>query len=231
MLRDFKEAWRSVLANPGVTLVVITTLAVAIGANTALFSVLNGVLLRPLPYADPDELVVLWETNPSQRIEESQLSTGNYYDFRRRVDAFDGQLAAYRYEGNTLTGVDRPERLETVLVSPILFETLGVDAALGRTFRPSEEVPGNERLALISHSWWERRFGADPDIVDTTISLDSEPYTVVGVMPEGFEFPAGDPDVELWRPLTLDTAQSLEGLISSASVPTLCRMAPRSISA
>lgn len=210
MLRDFKEAWRSVLANPGVTLVVVATLALAIGANTALFSVLNGVLLRPLPYADPDELVILWETNPAQRIEESQLSTGNYYDFRQRTEAFDGELAAYRYEGNTLTGVDRPERLDTVLVSPILFQTLGVDAHLGRTFRPGEEAPGNEKLVLISHSWWERGFGADPDIVDSTISLDSEPYTIVGVMPEGFEFPAGDPEVEVWMPLTLDTAQSLD---------------------
>jgi len=210
MLRDLKEAFRAVLGNPGVTFVVTATLALAIGANTALFSVLNGVLLRPLPYPDPDALVMLWETNPSQNITESTVSTGNYRDFRERAGAFDGLLAAYRYEGNTLTGVDRPERLETVLVSPILFRTLGVDAAVGRTFLPAEETRGNEKLAVISNAWWQRRFGGDEAIVDDTISLDGEPYTVVGVMPEGFEFPAGDPGVEVWLPLTLDEGAQLD---------------------
>jgi len=210
MLRDFKEAFRSVLGNPGLAFVVVATLALAIGANTALFSVLNGVLLRPLPYPDPNELVVLWGVNPEQNIEQSQLSTGDYRDYRQRAEAFGGMLAAYRYEGNTLTGVDRPEFLESVLVSPVLFETLGVDAHLGRTLLPSEETPGNEKLVVISHAFWTRRFGADPDIVESTISLDSEPYTVVGIMPEGFEFPAGEPNVELWLPLTLSEQVQLD---------------------
>ena len=210
MLRDFKEAFRSVSGNPGVAFVVVATLALAIGANTALFSVLNGVLLRPLPYPDPDELVVLWGTNPSQNIEQSQLSRGDYRDFRDRAEAFGGMLAAYRYEGNTLTGVDRPEHLESVLVSPVLFETLGVDAHLGRTFLPAEETPGNEKLLVLSHAFWTRRFGADPNMVETTISLDSEPYTIVGIMPEGFEFPAGEPEVELWLPLTLSEEVELD---------------------
>jgi putative ABC transport system permease protein len=210
MLRDLKEALRSVLGNPGMAFVVVATLALAIGANTALFSVLNGVLLRPLPYPDPDELVVLWATNPSQNISQSQLSTGDYRDFRNRAESFGGMLAAYRHEGNTLTGVDRPERLESVLVSPVLFEALGVDAHLGRTFRPSEETPGNEKLVVLGHAFWTRRLGADPDIVESTISLDSEPYTVVGIMPEGFEFPAGEPEVELWLPLTLSEQAELD---------------------
>lgn len=210
MLRDFKEAFRSVIGNPGVAFVVISTLALAIGANTALFSVLNGVLLRPLPYPDPDDLVILWGANPSQNIAQAQLSTGDYRDFRSRAESFGGLLAAYRHEGNTLTGVDRPERLESVLVSPHLFQTLGVDAHLGRTFQPSEETPGNEKLVVLSHAFWARRFGADPDLVESTISLDSEPYTVVGIMPEGFEFPAGEPEVELWLPLTLSEQAQLD---------------------
>ncbi len=210
MLRDFKEAFRSVIGNPGVAFVVISTLALAIGANTALFSVLNGVLLRPLPYPDPDDLVILWGANPSQNIAQAQLSTGDYRDFRGRAESFGGLLAAYRHEGNTLTGVDRPERLESVLVSPHLFQTLGVDAHLGRTFRPSEETPGNEKLVVLSHAFWARRFGADPDLVESTISLDSEPYAVVGIMPEGFEFPAGEPEVELWLPLTLSEQAQLD---------------------
>ena len=204
MIRDLKEALRSIRTNPGVAFIVIATLALAIGANTALFSVLNSVLLRPLPYPDPDELVVVWENNPSQGIDESEISRGNYTDFRGRSESFGGNLAAFRYEGNTLTGIDRPERLETVLVSPVLFQTLEVDAHLGRTFVPSEEEPGNEKLVVLSYNSWVRRFGAEPEIVEQTISLDSEPYTVIGVMPEGFEFPAGDPDVEVWLPLTLN---------------------------
>ena len=210
MLRDFKEAFRSVWANPGVTFVVVATLALAIGANTALFSVLNGVLLRPLPYPNGDELVVLWEDNDQQGIVDSQVSTGNYRDFRERSKAFGGMLAAYRYQGNTLTGIDRPERLDTVRVSPILFPTLEVDAQLGRVFTPAEETPGNEKLIIISYSSWERRFGSDPGIVETSILLDSEPYTIVGIMPEGFEFPAGDPDVEIWMPLTLSEQAQLD---------------------
>jgi len=203
MLRDLKEAARSVRSNPGVAFVVIATLALAIGANTALFSVLNGVLLRPLPYSNPNELVVLWENNLEQGIVDSPTSTGNYRDFRSIAEAFDGMLGAYRYLGNTLTGVDRPERLDTVRVSPVVFQTLGVDAHLGRTFTPAEEALGNEKLIVLSYASWERRFGADPEIIETSISLDSEPYTIIGVMPEGFEFPAGDSQVEIWLPLTL----------------------------
>ena len=210
MLRDFKEAFRSLWANPGVTFVVVATLALAIGANTALFSVLNGVLLRPLPYPNGDELVVLWADNDQQGIVDSQVSTGDYRDFRERSEAFAGKLAAYRYQGNTLTGIDRPERLDTVRVSPVLFPTLEVDAHLGRVFTPAEETLGNEKLIIISYSSWERRFGSDPDIIETSILLDSEPYTIVGIMPEGFEFPAGDPDVEIWMPLTLSEQAQLD---------------------
>ena len=210
MMRDFKEAIRSVIATPGPTFVVVATLGLAIGANTALFSVLNGVLLRPLGYKNPDELVMLWEDNKEQAIEQSQTSTGNYRDFRDRAESFGGLLAAYRYEGNTLTGVDRPERLDTVLASPLLFQVLGVEAYMGRTLRPEEETPGNEKLIVLSHASWTRRFGSDPEIIESSILLDSEPYTVVGVMPEGFVFPPDNPDVEIWMPLTLSNQAQLD---------------------
>ena len=210
MIRDLREAFRSVVANPGPTFVVVATLALAIGANTALFSVLNGVLLRPLGYPNPGELVMLRENNQQQGIEESQVSTGNYLDFRQRSETFGGKLAIYRYLGSTLTGIDRPERIDSVLVSPVLFQTLGVEAELGRTFRAEEETPGNKKLIILSHASWVRRFGADPDIIETSILLDSEPYTIVGVMPEGFEFPAGDAGVEIWLPLTLSAQAQMD---------------------
>jgi len=210
MLRDLREAFRAVRSRPGVTIVVVATLALAIGANTALFSVLNGVLLRPLPYPRSDELVIVWERNETQGIEESEASTGNYRDWREQASAFDGKLAAYRRQGNTLTGLDRPERIDTVLVSPTVFSVLGVEARLGRTFAPAEETPGNEKLLLLGHEAWERRFGADPDIVASRVLMDSEPYTVVGVMPEGFEFPPGEPEVEAWLPLTLSEQAQMD---------------------
>ncbi len=210
MLRDLKEGFRSVVSRPGPAVVVIATLALAIGANTSLFSVLNGVLLRPLGYPDPEELVILWGENREQNIEGAQLSTADYVDYRERARAFDGSIAAYRYLGFTLTGVDRPERLATVQVSPVLFQLLGVDAQLGRTFVEADETPGNEHLLILSNAFWVRHFGSDPAIIESSVLLDGEPATVIGVMPEGFTFPAEDPGVEVWSPLTLSEAAQME---------------------
>ena len=203
MLRDLREALRSVIATPGPTIVIIVTLALAIGANTAIFSVLNAVLLRPLGYPEPDRLVMLWAENTRQDIERSEVSTADYLDWRERSESFGGMIAAYRHLGFTLTGIDQPERLDSVQASPVLFRLLGVDPELGRVFSEADETPGNEHLVILSHAAWTRRFGNDRSIIERTIELDAEPYTVVGVMPEGFEFPPGEPDVEIWSPLTL----------------------------
>jgi putative ABC transport system permease protein len=210
MLRDLKEGFRSVLSRPGPAAVVVATLALAIGANTSLFSVLNGVLLRPLGYPDPEELVILWGENREQNIEGAQLSTADFVDYRERARSFDGAIAGYRYLGFTLTGIDRPERLTTVQVSPGLFRLLGVEAERGRTFVEADETPGNERLIILSHAFWVRYFGSDPAVVESTFLLDGEPATVVGIMPEGFTFPAEDPGVEVWSPLTLSEAARME---------------------
>jgi putative ABC transport system permease protein len=210
MIRDLKEGLRSVASNPGPAAVVIATLALAIGANTSLFSVLNGVLLRPLGYPDPEELVILWGENRERNIEGAQLSTADFVDIRERARSFDGSIAAYRYLGFTLTGIDRPERLTTVQVAVGLFQLLGVDAELGRTFVEADETPGNERLIILSNAFWVRYFGSDPAIIDSTVLLDGEPATVIGVMPEGFTFPAEDPGVEVWSPLTLSEAARME---------------------
>lgn len=200
---DLKHAFRSLAVRPGMTAVIVVTLAVAIGAITAMFSVLNGVILRPLDYPEPEELVILWETNPQQDVEEGLTSGATYLDWRERTRTLEA-IALFHYRGFTLTEAQEPVRITSLEVSPSLFGVLGVGALHGRTFLPEEEQPGNERLVILSHASWTTRFGSDPQIIDRSISLDGEPYTVVGVMPPGFTFPADDPQVEMWSPLTLD---------------------------
>jgi len=208
-MTHLKQTLRSLALRPGFTALVVGTLAVAIGANSAIFSVLNGVVLKPLPYAEPQELLMVWESNPSQGLEQSATSAATFVDWRERSDAFES-MAAYRYRGYTLTLDGVPRRVASVEASPALFDLLGVRPALGRTFTAEEEARGNERLVILSHGAWENRFGADPSVLGSAIPLDGEPHTVVGVMPRGFTFPPGDTDVEVWSPLTLD----LENLLS-----------------
>ena len=208
-MTHLKQTIRSLALRPGFTVLVVGTLAVAIGANSAIFSVLNGVVLQPLPYDEPDELLMVWESNPSQGLEQSTTSAATFVDWRERSDAFES-MAAYRYRGYTLTLDGVPQRIASVEASPALFSLLGVNPMLGRSFTPEEEARGNERLVILSNGAWQNRFGADPSVLGSAIPLDGEPHTVVGVMPPGFAFPPGATDVEVWSPLTLD----LENLLS-----------------
>jgi putative ABC transport system permease protein len=203
MVRDLRHALRSVKSRPGPAAIVVLTLAIAIGVNTAIFSVVHGVLIRPLAYDSPERLVTIWENNREQGQEEVQTSTTTYVDWRTRTKTLES-VAVYQYVGYTLTGDGDPVRVPSVRVSPALFRVLGVDPLLGRTLIQEDEVPGNERLVVLSHGAWSRHFGQDPGIVGRTVEFDGDGYTVVGVMPSGFEFPAGDPSVEAWSPLTLD---------------------------
>ena len=209
MGRDLRHAFRSIRSRPALAGIVVLTLAIAIGVNTAIFSVVHGVLLRPLAYDSPERLVTIWENNREQGQEEVQTSTTTYVDWRTRSQTLES-IAVYQYVGFTLTGDGDPVRVPSVRVSPDLFRVLGVDPLLGRTLIKEDEVPGNERLVVLSHGAWSRHFGQDPRIVGRTVEFDGDGYTVVGVMPSGFEFPAGDPAVEAWSPLTLDP----EALIS-----------------
>jgi putative ABC transport system permease protein len=204
-----KQIVRALLLTPGFTVTVLATLAISIGANSAIFSVLNGVVLKPLPYDDSDELVMVWEANPSQGLNQEPTSGATFADWREQASSFES-LAAYSNRGFTLMLDDVPVRIASVQVTPSLFDVLQVAPALGRTFLPEEEAPGNERLVILSDGSWRNRFGADAGIVGRTIPLDGEPYLVVGVMPRGFAFPVGDAEVEAWSPLTL----SLENLPS-----------------
>ena len=207
MTRDLREALRLMRAGPGFAAVIVLTLALGIGVTSTIFSVLNGVLLRPLQYARPGELVVLWESNQQLGQPQEEVSGATYLDWRARSKSL-ANIGAYRYRGFTLTGAGSAtgaaERVASVDVSPALFTVLGISAQLGRTFSPEEERPGHERLAVLGHGAWLRRFGGDRGVVGRTMLLDGVPYEIVGVMPASFQFPPGDPAVEVWSPLTFD---------------------------
>ncbi|HEX5216272.1 MAG TPA: ABC transporter permease [Vicinamibacterales bacterium] len=205
MLRDLRESARALRAAPGFAAVVMLTLALAIGVSTTLFSVLHGVLLRPLPYVDPDRLVVVWENNPALKQDRSEVSGATYLDWRERTRGF-ASIGAYRYRGFTLMADGRPERIMSVDVSPAMFRVLAVPPALGRTFLDAEETPGNGLPIVLSDGTWRRRFGGDRAVIGKTMLLDGKPYEIVGVMPREFQFPVGDTDVEVWSALTLDAS-------------------------
>src|SRR6185503_16020500 len=203
MRADLREAIRGFWADPGFSLVVVLTLALAIGMNSAIFSVLSGVLLRPLDYADPGRLVVLWESNPLAGQPQSETSAATYLDWRGRSHTIQG-LGAFRHRGFTLRIDGESEHIASVEASPAIFRVLGVSPIVGRVFTDEEEQPGHERLAILSYGAWQRRFAGRSDAVGRTLELDGQPYEVVGVMPKTFQLPARDREVEVWSPLTLD---------------------------
>jgi putative ABC transport system permease protein len=188
LLQDIRYGARVLAKSPGFTAVAVLTLALGIGANTAIFSVVNAVLLRPLPYREADRLMMLFITNSRAEFEWALPATG-YLSLKRENRVFEG-FAALSNKGwpANLTGGGEPERLQGFQVSADLFRVLGVEAAEGRTFLEEEDRPGNNRVVVISHELWRRRFGGAPDTVGKTITLNGEPHTVVGVMPPDFRF-------------------------------------------
>jgi putative ABC transport system permease protein len=203
LLQDLRYAARMLKKNPGFTAVAVIALALGIGANTAIFSVVNTVLLRPLPYKDPEQLVMVWEDASKHGYPQDTPAAANYVDWRDQNSVFSG-MAAIADANFNLTNAGDPERLKGRRVSTNLFPLLGVDAQLGRVFSSAEDQPGSQHVALLSYRLWQRRFGDDPNIVGKTLTLNDEPYTVVGVMPARFQFP--EKDDELWVPIAL-TAQ------------------------
>jgi len=190
--------------NPGATLVAVIALAFGIGANSAIFSVVNAVLLRPLRYKDPERLVVIWETKLSKGILQERVSPPDYRDWLEQSRAFD-QIGALRSQPSVLTGGALPERVETALISPGVFDLLGVKAAQGRAFLPDESQPGHNRVAVLSHGLWQRRFGGDSSVLGKSITVDGNSYTIVGIAPPDFRLL--DTPSELWMPYTLDNKE------------------------
>jgi putative ABC transport system permease protein len=185
MWQDVRFGVRMLLKKPVFTAIAVLALALGAGANTAIFSVVNGVLLRPLPYKDPDKLVRLGEW--SKQVPGMSISYPNFKDWRERNRVFDG-LAATQFDSYNLTGGDEPERLQGRNVSYNFFDVLGVVPAVGRSFRADEDRAGAPRVAVISHGLWQRRFGGDRKIVGKAVALNGESYTVVGVLPQDYRF-------------------------------------------
>ncbi len=197
ILKDIRYALRTLLKQPGFTLIAIVTLALGIAANTAIFSVVNAVLLRPLPYPEPEQLVMTWENHQALGGPEQEwLSPAGFDDWRTQNNVFS-HLSAVVGWGPTLTWQDESEQLVGAVVSHDMFSLLGVSPYIGRGFMPEEDQPGAERVVVLSHSLWQRLFGSNTDTSSKTVLLSGEQYTVVGVMPAGFKLPI-IPNSELW---------------------------------
>jgi putative ABC transport system permease protein len=194
---DLREAFRTLVRQPGFSAVVIVTLGLGIGAVTVMFATLWGVVLRPLPFPEPKRLV--WVEAVTDRGSPNSLSALDYQDYREAADAFSSTATQYVFRpGVVITGREEPERATSCIVTGSLFETLGVRPARGRSFLPDEETEGGPGAVVISHGFWQRRFGGEEGALGATINVDGVPSEVVGVMPEGFDYPAG---VDVWLPM------------------------------
>ncbi len=192
------QTLRSLLKNPGFTAAVLVTLALAIGANTAIFSVINAVLLRPLPYPDPERLMMIWTHNPLQGFDKDVATYPNFDDWRRSSRAFE-RISGYAGPSFTLTGRGDPAQIRGAVVTPEFFETMGVRPAIGRGFTAADGASGAGLTVIVSHGFWLTRLGGDPAATEKTITLNGSSYEVVGVMPEPFAHPQ---DAEIWTPMT-----------------------------
>jgi len=195
--QDLRYAVRVLFKSRGLTTIALLTLALGIGVNSAIFSVVNAIVLRPLPYPNSEQLMVIWGNLHKTGLEEIEISALEFKDFQEQCQAFD-QIAAYTTQGLNLTGVDQPERLRGAAISANLFPTLGIQPRVGRNFAAEEDRYGNDTRVILSHSLWQRRFAGDPSVVNKTIQLDGRTVVIVGVMPADFHFP--DRDTEAWIP-------------------------------
>jgi putative ABC transport system permease protein len=201
LIQDLRYAVRMLVAQPGASLIALLTLALGIGANTAIFSAVNAVLLRPLPYNDPDRLVMVWEKRATEGVFNNVVAPADYIDWARMNAVFESTAAVWSVTTD-LTGSGEPARLFTGLVSPPFFDVLGIRPALGRSFRSEERMPGQQRVAMLGHALWQNRFGSDANVIGRTISLNGVPYEIVGVLAATFEYP--DSAIEIWTPLALE---------------------------
>ncbi|HEU4768063.1 MAG TPA: ABC transporter permease, partial [Pyrinomonadaceae bacterium] len=206
LLRDVRYGFRSLLKRPGFTAIALIALALGIGANTAIFSLVNAVVLQPLPYAEPDRLVWAWGKFPGGN--RASVAPLDYLDFRAQNKTFE-QLAA-SFSGSVpvnLTGGGEPERLSAGAVTGNYFQTFGITPAIGRGFSLDNERPGNDQVTILSHALWQKRFGGKPEIVNQRITLDGKSFEVIGVMGEEVVFPQR---AELWVPINFDANPDLK---------------------
>ncbi len=184
--REFRHALRNLRQSPGFTLVTVATLALGIGANVAIFTVAKSVLLDPLPYPEPERVMVIQESNPSAGFPRFSVSPLDYLDFHDRNQTFEA-MAAVSGASFALTGGDQPQRLRGVRVTGEYFDVYGIRPVLGKVITPENDTVGAERVVVLGHGFWQRRFGGDPAILDRLLTLDGESYRVIGVLPEGIQ--------------------------------------------
>jgi hypothetical protein len=214
-VHDARYAVRSFAANPGAGLVAVLSLAIGIGANTAIFSVASALLLRPLPYKDAERQVILWNTSPGLGITEDWFSTAQYFDIRNGQQSF-GQVAIAIGANANLTGDGEPERVGTIRVSSNLLRMLGAQPLAGQFFGPEDDVPGRTGKAVLGYGTWMRRYGGDRNVIGRTLTLNGQPYEIVGVLPRSFSLPlevmptlgvVADAELVLPLPLPADAPQ------------------------
>jgi putative ABC transport system permease protein len=206
LVHDIRIALRVMLKRPAATILVAITLALGIGANAAVFGIIDALVLRPFTLPDVDRIVLVSETAPDERYTQETVSPANFLDWRKQADVFE-HLAAFAWWDVNLIARGEPMRAQGMFVSTDFFDTVGIRPALGRAFTAEEGTPGHDRRVVLSDGLWRRRFGADPSIVGQAITLDGQPYDVVGVTPHGFDFPVG---TEIWAPLAFDAKTAAE---------------------
>lgn len=212
--QDLRQAARSCRRNPAFAAAVVLTLALGIGANTAIFTICNAILLKPFPYRDPDRLVMLWELNANQ---PGSVAPANFLDWRAQTHSFERVAAIHPFPNFVLSGGDDPQRLTGAAVSWDFFALLGSEPLMGRSFLPEEDLPNQNRVVILGHGTWETRFGARRDIVGTEITLNDTPYIVVGVLPPTFEFVNSATDFQartqfdIWVPLAINPQRASRG--------------------
>jgi putative ABC transport system permease protein len=221
--QDLRYAVRVLFKSKALTAVALVTLALGIGVNSAIFSVVNAIVLRPLPYPESERLMVIWGNLHKSGLEKTEISALEFRDFQQQCQAFE-QIAAYSSQGLNLTGVDQPERLRGAAISWNLFSTLGVQPRAGRAFTAEEDRFGNDNRVILSHSLWQRRFGGDSGVLNRTIQLDGRTVSIVGVMPADFHFP--DKDTEAWIPLAFSPDLLEENNRGSHFLNVVARLKP-----
>src|SRR5262245_16298817 len=196
LIRDLRASIRSLVKKPGFTVVVVLMLIVGIATNTAIFSVVNGVLLRPLPYQGDDRILTVWQTAPNRGVDREETSPADFFDWQQQSGSFE-EFGMAEPWGHLMTGDAEPEAIRSWVVSPGFFEALGAQPFLGRTFLSEEYEPSSSAVVVVGYKWWQSHFGGDRNLIGRKLTFNNQPTTVVGIMPPEFEYPPGR---EVWAP-------------------------------
>ena len=223
LLQDLRFGARLLWKDKGFTLTAVATLAICLGANTAIFGIVNSVLLHPLRVPEPDRVLLMYNSYPNAGAEGSSSGVPDYYDRLRETDVFESQ-AMYRDSGRTIGTDTAPERVESLDVTPSFFRVLKAVPAIGRTFADAEGEIGNERKVVLSHALWLRVFNGDPAAIGRDLRIDGQPYAIVGVMPAEFQF--ADPEVRLWTPLAFTAEEKSDEARHNNSWQHIGRLKP-----